>query len=75
LTAVGKVWSRVRAIEKDIDRLAKASEGLDGRRIRKQIFVAIGSDLETAKDPNKLTRVQIESAFKQMRKSLKEMEQ
>jgi AAA+ superfamily predicted ATPase len=75
LTAVGKVWSRVRAIEKDIDRLAKAAEGLDGRRIRKQVFVAIGSDLETAKDPNKLTRVQIESAFKQVRKSLKEMEQ
>ena len=75
LSAVGKVWSRVRAIEKDIDRLAKAAEGLDGRRIRKQVFVAIGSDLETAKDPNKLTRVQIESAFKQIRKSLKEMEQ
>jgi AAA+ superfamily predicted ATPase len=73
LGAVGKVWSRVRAIEKDIDRLVKAAEGLDGRRIRKQIFVAIGSDLETAKDPNKVTRVQIESAFKQVKKSLKEM--
>jgi len=75
LRALGKVWSGVRTIEKDIDRLAKAAEGLDGRRIRKQVFVAIGSDLETAKDPNKLTRAQIESAFKQVRKSLKEMEQ
>jgi AAA+ superfamily predicted ATPase len=75
LRAVGKIWSTVRTIEKDIDRLAKAAEGLDGRRIRKQVFVAIGSDLETAKDPNKVTRAQIESAFKQARKSLKEIEQ
>jgi AAA+ superfamily predicted ATPase len=75
LGAVGSVWKKVRTIEGDVARLAKAAEGLDGRRIRKQIFVAMGSDLETAKDPNKLTRAQIESAFKQVRKSLKEMEQ
>jgi len=74
LSAVGKVWSKVRALEKDIDRFSKAAEGLDGRRIRKQIFVAIGSDLETAKDPNKLTSTKIESAFKQARKTLKEIE-
>lgn len=73
LSAVGKVWSKVRHIEKDVDVLAKAAEGLDGRRIRKQIFVAIGSDLETARDPNKLTKIKIESAFKQARKTLKEI--
>jgi AAA+ superfamily predicted ATPase len=73
LSAVGKVWSKVRNIEKDVDVLAKAAEGLDGRRIRKQIFAAIGSDLETARDPNKLTTLKIESVFKQARKTLKEI--
>ncbi len=73
LSAVGKVWSKVRSVEKDVDVLAKAAEGLDGRRIRKQIFVAIGSDLETARDPNRLTKIKIESAFNQARKMLKEI--
>ena len=75
LNAVGKVWRKVTKLEQDIERLVKAAEGLDGRRIRKQVFVAIGSDIDTAKDPNRLTRVQIESAFKQARKTLKEIEE
>ena len=53
--------------------LAKAADGLDGRRIRKEIFVAMASDIETAKDPNKLTTAQIESAFRQALKTQKEM--
>ena len=64
---------RVRDLDGDADHLAKVSEGLDGRRIRKEIFVAIGSDIETAKDPNKLTRARIESAFRQALKTQKEM--
>jgi AAA+ superfamily predicted ATPase len=75
LSAVGKVWRKVRNLEKEVDPLAKAAEGLDGRRIRKQIFVAMGSDLKTASDPDKLTKEQIQAAFKQARKSLKEIEQ
>ena len=75
LSAVGKVWSRVRNLEKDLDPLVKAAEGLDGRRIRKQIFVAMGSDLKTARDPDRLTKEQIQAAFAQARKSLKEIEQ
>ena len=73
LKAVGGVWEKVRALEDDAGRLAKAAEGLDGRRVRKEIFVAIGSDIETAKDPNKLTRNRIESAFRQALKMQKEM--
>jgi pachytene checkpoint protein 2 len=74
LNAVGKVWRKVRNLEKDVDSFAKAAEGLDGRRIRKQIFVAMGSDLKTARDPDKLTKEQVQAAFKQARKSLKEIE-
>jgi len=74
LKAVGTVWKGLRALEADIIRLAKAAEGLDGRRIRKQIFVAMASDVETAKDPGKLTAKQIESAFRQALKTQKELE-
>jgi AAA+ superfamily predicted ATPase len=75
LKAIGGVWKNVRALEADSDRLAKAANGLDGRRIRKEIFVAIGSDIETAKDPNRLTRAQIEAAFKQSLATQEEMAQ
>ena len=64
LKAIGGVWKSVRTLEADSDRLAKACEGLDGRRIRKEIFVAMGSDIETAKDPSRLTWAQIEAAFR-----------
>ena len=62
-------------LEADADRLAKIAEGLDGRRIRKEIFAAIGSDIETATNPNKLTKAMIESAFRQALKTQKEMMQ
>jgi pachytene checkpoint protein 2 len=75
LKAIGGVWKKVSALEADADRLAKVADGLDGRRIRKEIFVAIGSDIETAKDPNKVTRAQIEAAFRQSLKTQKEMSQ
>ena len=75
LKAIGGVWKKVAALEADADHLAKAATGLDGRRIRKEIFVAIGSDIETAKDPGRVTRAQIEAAFRHSVKTQKEMEQ
>lgn len=73
LKSIGGVWKKVLALDEDAERLARVAEGLDGRRIRKEIFVAIGSDIETAKDPNKVTRAQIEAAFKLSLKTQKEM--
>lgn len=75
LHALGGVWKHVKTLEGDADRLAKVANGLDGRRIRKEIFVAIGSDIETAKDPNKLTTAKIEAAFRQSLKTQKEIVQ
>jgi len=75
LKAIGGVWKNVHDLEADVNRLAKISEGLDGRRIRKEIFVAIGSDLETAKNPNRLTKSMIEAAFRQALKTQKELTQ
>lgn len=65
LKSVGSVWRSVDALATHGDRLARAAEGLDGRRIRKAIFAAMASDIATAKDPNQLTETQIESAFAQ----------
>jgi AAA+ superfamily predicted ATPase len=75
LKAVGTVWKGLRALERDVSRLARASDGLDGRRIRKEIFAAMASDIETAKDPAKLTVAQIESAFRQAIKMKTELAQ
>jgi AAA+ superfamily predicted ATPase len=64
LRSIAGVWRGVRTLEAQAARLAKAAEGLDGRRIRKGIFAAMASDIETAKDPNQLTAAQIESTFR-----------
>jgi pachytene checkpoint protein 2 len=73
LHAIGGVWKHVKTLEQEASRLAEVAEGLDGRRIRKEIFVAIGSDVETAKDPNKLTAAKIEAAFRHCVKTRKEI--
>jgi AAA+ superfamily predicted ATPase len=73
LQAIGAVWKDVRELEADADRFAQLSEGLDGRRIRKEFFVAIGSNIETAKNPNKLSKAMIEVALRQALKTQKEL--
>lgn len=73
IRAVGAVWKGVKGIEQEVARLSRAADGLDGRRIRKEIFVAMASDIETAKDPGKLTSAQIEASFRRAVKTLEEM--
>lgn len=75
LGAVADVWKSVKRLEHDIARLSKAANGLDGRRIRKGIFAAMASDIETAKDPGKLTAAQIESAFQHAVKTQEAMQE
>lgn len=73
LKAIASVWKDAKSLAMHVDHLAKDAEGLDGRRIRKAIFAAIGSDLETAKDPNKLSKAQIEASFRHSLKTQKEL--
>lgn len=75
LSAVAEEWKGIRRLEHEVARLSKAANGLDGRRIRKTIFAAMASDVETAKDPEKLTVAQIESAFQQALKTQEDMKQ
>jgi AAA+ superfamily predicted ATPase len=66
LKATAKVWPQVEKLAHDIAALVKASDGLDGRAIRKAVFAAAASDIETAQNLNHLTRAQIAAAFKRM---------
>jgi pachytene checkpoint protein 2 len=75
LRGIASAWKDVRGLEAAVDRLAKAADGLDGRRIRKGIFAAAASDIETAKNLNKLTCAQIEAAYRHALKSQREVEQ
>jgi SpoVK/Ycf46/Vps4 family AAA+-type ATPase len=63
LKSMGRVWKSVNNLAAQGDRLSRAADGLDGRRIRKAIFAALASDHQTARDPNRLTAAQIEAAF------------
>lgn len=73
LDAIGEVWKGAKKLEHDVVRLSKAAKGLDGRRIRKGIFAAMASDIETAKDPGKLTTSQVEAAFHRALKTQEEV--
>jgi pachytene checkpoint protein 2 len=75
LRGIASAWKDVRGLEADVDRLAKAADGLDGRRIRKGIFAAAASDIETAKNLNKLTCAQIEAAYRHALKTQRQVEQ
>ncbi len=72
LASIGREWPGAKRLAREADRLAHAADGLDGRRIRKAIFGAMASDIETAKDPNKLTALQIEASFHHVLKTLKD---
>lgn len=48
-------WPRVGDLKKHAGAFVAASEGLDGRRLRKAIISAAASSVETARDLNKLT--------------------
>lgn len=48
-------WPQLRSLEADLERFVVASDGLDGRRIRKSFFAAAARSLETAKDINRLS--------------------
>ena len=75
LAAVASAWPKVARLAGSADRLAEAAKGLDGRRLRKAIFSAMAADIETAKDPNRLTTSQIEASFRHTLKSQQEFGQ
>jgi pachytene checkpoint protein 2 len=59
LQHLASVWPRLRDLKNHVTPFVKASEGLDGRQLRKAIVSAAASSLQTARDPNKLKAEQI----------------
>jgi AAA+ superfamily predicted ATPase len=47
-------WPEVGRLDQQVPEFARASAGLDGRRLRKAIISAAAASLEAAQDPNKL---------------------
>ena len=54
LDELGTVWPRVAELKGDVRSFIAASEGLDGRRLRKAIVSAAACSIETARDLNRL---------------------
>ena len=55
LATLATVWPKVGELKTHIGQFVNASEGLDGRRLRKAIISAAAGSIETASDLNKLT--------------------
>lgn len=53
----------------NLDRVAEAAAGLDGRTLRKLIVNAMALRKETALDPNKLTLADLEAAARNAQSS------
>ncbi|MFV2073490.1 MAG: AAA family ATPase [Thermoanaerobaculales bacterium] len=54
LDQLATVWPRVADLKPHVGAFVTASEGFDGRKLRKAIIAAAASSIETARDPNKL---------------------
>jgi AAA+ superfamily predicted ATPase len=65
LAALASQWPSLSRLNGQIPAFVKASDGLDGRRLRKAIISAAASSVETARDLNKLQADQVLKALKQ----------
>jgi len=65
-------WSALGNLAKHLKEFVEASEGLDGRRLRKAFFAAIASSIETARDPNKLKPSHVMAALRASAVNIKE---
>lgn len=64
LEELATAWSHVADLKRHVGSFATASEGLDGRRLRKAIATAAGISVETASDPNKLKKEHVLATLK-----------
>lgn len=64
LNGLAKTWPAVGQLKRDVGRFVTASDGLDGRRLRKAIVGAAALSIESARDPGMLTSNQILEALR-----------
>ena len=65
LTTLASQWPKLTGLTNSMAAFVKASDGLDGRRLRKAIISAAAFSVETARDLNKLSAVQVLKALNQ----------
>lgn len=63
LAGLAKVWKKVAQLQGAVPELAKASNGLDGRRLRKAVLAAAAEDIKVAADLNLLSKTHILAAI------------
>jgi SpoVK/Ycf46/Vps4 family AAA+-type ATPase len=65
-------WSELKNLGKSIKDFVEASDGLDGRRLRKAFIAAIASSIDTARDPNTLKASHVVAALRASAVNVKE---
>lgn len=74
LEGLGRKWPRLRDHARDLSLYVSASNGMDGRRLRKAVVGALAGSLQTARDPNLVTSQQILAAIKAAAQANKEFD-
>lgn len=72
LVAFGEEWAPIAKLKKNSTQFVDASDGLDGRRLRKAIIASFASSIETARDPSTLTAAQVLSTLDAFSRETKE---
>ena len=68
LSGLAKVWKKVAQLQSAAPELAQASDGLDGRRLRKAVLAAAAEDIKVAADLNLLNKAHILAAINAAKK-------
>jgi AAA+ superfamily predicted ATPase len=56
-------WPKIAGLRKHLPEFIAASDGLDGRRLRKSVFAAASSSIRTAQDPNLVSKADLLAAL------------
>lgn len=72
LRHLSQQWPGIEDVQRQLARFVEESDGLDGRRLRKAVIAAMGSSIDTARDPNTLKAAHVVAALRASRKNLKE---
>jgi len=75
LLQLAKTWPKVANLKSQIAAFVRASEGLDGRRLRKAMITSAAMSVETAQDLNKLRADHVLQALRQSAQSSLQQEE
>jgi len=62
-------WPEINRLERNVSAFVKASDGLDGRALRKALIAAAGNSIETAMNPGVMTKTHVLKAIDNAREA------